>query len=734
MKAAISLILFVPLLLFGDSSFVYDASSNLMKQQFQNGDYIDWEYDCANRPVKISATGTPPVHFKYDAAGNCVEILDGQGTTKYSYDFLNRLASVAHPFLGSVGYSYDSRGQLNEIVYPNGSIVRYVYDSFNRLSQITGPQGVVRYLYHSGSNTLSRVILPTGSTTDFTYDSSRRVASVVHKRSNGKLIRAFYYEYDSKWNITKTVSEDSLQKKPTTYTYDKIDRLVAVESSSGFEKFSYDAFGNRLSKETPTGTVLYQYDRNNRMIQAGDVKFEYDKNGNLIKKISPDRTSIYSYDAKENLVEYRDDKNIVKYCYDAVGRRISRTLNGRTTFYVNHILTLSTQVLLEIDEEKQVQAEYVYGLGRVSGAFKGDLSYYLADNLDGSVAALLDKSQTVRAAYRYDSFGCPQENSSSKSDRFLFAGEDYEAETGLIYLRNRYYDPEIGRFISPDPVFGDVTNPQALNPYVYANNNPINFRDPLGLKSATAVIYPPGAVSGDGSASRVGHGFWILQKDDGSFLSPGRYPDGMHLNDHIFPGSVVHPWAASDSQIDLIFAEVSKGRYWGVSGNCIDGIERGLKVLGVPHPSFNVLGISCPMKAIMWIESLNGRSDYTDAMQQGKNFIWDPDHQAPPAPVQVPPVQDPRVSSSPASAHEADLGGVSLSRAAQFMGSITDIMGAAYDPEVGQIILFGECNKALPPMDFDDLAVAVRAIYGLGGVAPEDPGISIDWNEANTGV
>ena len=358
-------------------------------------------------------------------------------------------------------------------------------------------------------------------------------------------------------------------------------------------------FGNRLSRETAAGVEVYQYDKNNRLIQAGNVKFEYDENGNLIRKIAPSKTSIYIYDSKDNLIEYSDGNNIVKYSYDAVGRRISKTINSKTTFYINHILTSSTQVLLEVDEERQIQAEYVYGLGRVSGSLKGVPVFYLADNLAGNVTAILDKSQAVKASYEYDSFGIPRADSPSIPDRFLFAGEDYEVETGLIYLRNRYYDPEIGRFISPDPIFGDITNPQALNPYVYANNNPVNFRDPLGLKSATAIVYPPGAVNEDGVKSRVGHGFWILEKDDGSFLSPGRYPGGAHFDDAIFQGAVSYTWPATDTQIDQIFSSVCKGGYWGIAGNCIDGIERGLKVLEVSHPSFKRhAGILIPFRGL----------------------------------------------------------------------------------------------------------------------------------------
>ena len=136
MKLIFSLVLCIPFISFAESDFIYDASSNLRKKQLQNGSCLSLEYDPCNRPVKILATGEPSVHFKYDANGNCVEVLDAQGTTKYSYDPLNRLIGITHPFLGSVGYSYDSLGKLSAIVYPNGSIVRYIHDSSGRLSRV----------------------------------------------------------------------------------------------------------------------------------------------------------------------------------------------------------------------------------------------------------------------------------------------------------------------------------------------------------------------------------------------------------------------------------------------------------------------------------------------------------------------------------------------------------------------------------------------------------------------
>ena len=98
--------------------------------------------------------------------------------------------------------------------------------------------------------------------------------------------------------------------------------------------------------------------------------------------------------------------------------------------------------------------------GRISGPLKGVSVFYLADHLHGSVAAILDKSQTVKISYEYDLFGIPCADSPcgdslSIPDRFLFAGEDYEVETGLIYLRNQYL---LGIYLLPTGRFENVRN------------------------------------------------------------------------------------------------------------------------------------------------------------------------------------------------------------------------------------------------------------------------------------
>ena len=117
-----------------------------------------------------------------------------------------------------------------------------------------------------------------------------------------------------------------------------------------------------------------------------------------------------------------------------------------------------------------------------------------------------------------------------------------------------------------------------------------------------------------------------LTYDNGDVTTLGRYSGGAKVDhDEIGPGTYSYEWPATDAQIDQIVASMQKGPYLGIAGNCINGLERGLEVLGVEHPSFKEYGIALPTKAVIWLESLNGRSDFANALQQNLDFAADPD-------------------------------------------------------------------------------------------------------------
>ena len=139
-----------------------------------------------------------------------------------------------------------------------------------------------------------------------------------------------------------------------------------------------------------------------------------------------------------------------------------------------------------MDESDWYNAEvYVRGtnllakFSKQSGNVKTDYQYY-TQNAHGDIVNLTDSTGAITKSYKYDAFGVEQNVDDADDNAFRYCGEYFDAETGTIYLRARYYDPAIGRFISRDSVTGEKTDPLSLNLYTYCHNRPIIGSDPSG--------------------------------------------------------------------------------------------------------------------------------------------------------------------------------------------------------------------------------------------------------------
>lgn len=131
------------------------------------------------------------------------------------------------------------------------------------------------------------------------------------------------------------------------------------------------------------------------------------------------------------------------------------------------------------------------------------LLYNLYINIvHGNVVNLTDSTGAVTKTYKYDAFGVEKNIDNSDTNAFRYCGEYYDTETGTIYLRARYYDPEIGRFISRDSFAGKNEDPLSLNLYTYCHNNPIAYSDPSGNFILTAIVV--GAIAGAVIGGTVG--------------------------------------------------------------------------------------------------------------------------------------------------------------------------------------------------------------------------------------
>lgn len=719
--------LLIPLSLIADCS--YDQNSNISTIFIPGDGEVKYTYDPINRLTSAEYSSGKFFHYSYDYNSNITAIEGPQGKTSYTYALLDRLEKATFPDGSQVLYQYDCMGRLTQLTYPDGEEVTYRYNDQGSLVEVKEEGGVTRYEYDNITHLVTKEILANGVTTSYRYNEDSQVVDVLHQDCQGKLILHYEYDYDKQGNCIFIQEETPEQIKNTQCEYDLLDRLILVEDDQGhFEKYTYDSLGNRLSKATPSETIHYKYDAQNRLIQAGDTFYSYDSVGNLIKKSSAKGETTYSYDPTGKLIAYFDGSNHVTFEYDGHGNRISKTVNGKSTYFINDPIAPLSRVLMEKDDQGQWTKKYIYGNSRVAQKGASGSDYFLYNHPGKSVSCLAHANGT-QTHLQYGSFG--NSRNPSYETPYGFNGEEADPETGLIYLRNRYYDPEIGRFISPDYVLGSLQNPQTLNPYVFVLNNPLTFVDPTGLQAIKVPlrIYanPPGVRPG-GQKSLFGHA-WIGGVDEhGNFFTLGAWPEHFIETEEIsrsFCDQTVHMtiWVTPEQlhQAKLVYNEP----FWAAYSNCVDHVSKALDVVGYSHPQFNTPdegAVSWPANLCSWINREKNQIHPNFLPLEGDILIGKSILESSGSLLG----RDAHPSAIDLHFCRPNYGGVLLDKSAEVFTELSDISGVIYDEQTQQMILYGHKNLALPYMDMDDLAVAVRSIYGLGRKGPESPGVSME--------
>jgi len=464
------------------TTYTYDAAGNLLSRTDANGSATTYSYDALNRLNQTAYPVVSTVSYTYDAEGNITQMANTGGlgeTTTNAYDAVNRITSTTvdyGTFSRTIGYTFDAVGNRATMTDPDGGLTNYGYDPLGRLLTADGPAGVTTYEYDA-IGARSRRISPNGSVTDYTFDAADRLLSIENSTSGSAVISSYAYTYDGAGN---RLSVTDAVANVTGYTYDALGQLVNVDYPSGESvSYAYDPAGNRLTESHDAVTTNYAYDADYRLLTAGTTTYAYDSNGNLTQKTEGTDVTGYQYDYENRLTQTTlPDASQVSHQYAPYGDRLTRTDGDGTTYFFQDI----NDVLLEMDGTGSTLARYTHGPGidePIVVDRGGTPSFYHYDGL-GSVTSLSDATEGTVATYTYDVFGAITGQTGSVENRYTFTGREYDADTGLYYLRARYYDPEAGRFTSPDPWGASLTE---LNPYAYARNNPATLVDLFGGRS-----------------------------------------------------------------------------------------------------------------------------------------------------------------------------------------------------------------------------------------------------------
>jgi RHS repeat-associated protein len=466
----------------------YDGVGNITGVVDGNSKTNTFAYDALNRLTLMSLSDGKSVAYSYDAVGNRLSMTDWRGGTTYAYDALNRVLAVASPDGKAVGYTYDSVGNRAGLTYPNGNPVQYQYDALNRLVTAADWNGKATLYTYDAAGNLTGMAQPNGASSAYTYDAANRLLRLENATSPGNSSpvsarSAFAYTLDRVGNRT---SVTSLSGEVTRYGYDALYRLTSWMQPSGqITQYSYDAAGNRRSMSSSSGTTSYTYDAADQLLTAGATTFAYDGNGSRVQRIADGTTTSYAWDALNRLASVTGGGRNSQFAYDGDGNRVSQQIAAGTYQYLNDTATALPVVLNESGPDGNIA--YAYGRSVISESVSPSQFFYQFDGL-GSVVNVTNDAGAMNANYGYDPWGeaiRPSDppiglDALGTKNKYRFTGEALDPGTGLYYLRARFYDPGVGRFLSADPFPGIATFPLSLNKGVYAGDSPITMTDPRG--------------------------------------------------------------------------------------------------------------------------------------------------------------------------------------------------------------------------------------------------------------
>lgn len=455
-------------------SYGYDATGNRTSLTDPAGKTTSYGYDDANQPTSLTYSDgtTPGVSYSYDADGQRTSMSDGSGQSSYVYDSLHRLTRHTDGAGHTVTYDYDLNGQPTSIGYPSalgggGGTVSRGYDDAGRLSSVGDWLGYTTQFGYDPDSQLTSQSYPNGATASNGYDNAGRLTSIADSSPSAGQFLNLPYGRDPAGLLTSEGSKafsydanDRLKTQSTapavTYGYDSADNSTSANVTGGASKTrSYDDAHQLTAMTTTTGGT------------PATANYTYDANGNR----TSDGTSTYTYDQANRLTA----NLTTRYAYDGDGLRTKKTPLLGAEPYTWDITAPIPEIIGDADTAYITGPD---GLPLEQITSSGTVHYYHQDQL-GSTRAITDQSGAVSATASYDPYGNATSQTGSLTNPFGYAGQYTDSETGLQYLRARYYDPNTQNFLTRDP-----QAPTTRAPYNYAGDTPTNNTDPTGLGCA----------------------------------------------------------------------------------------------------------------------------------------------------------------------------------------------------------------------------------------------------------
>ncbi|MGH7687578.1 MAG: RHS repeat-associated core domain-containing protein [Candidatus Dormibacteria bacterium] len=521
------------------TAFTYDANGNRLTKTDPGGSCTGtisgcttYAYNGDNQVcwylvgASSNGCGSAPsgaVSYGYDNDGQRTAMSDATGASSYTIDALHRLTSVTEAQGGgnsaTIGYQYNYRNESTRVTYPGttGSVT-IGYDNAGRENSVQDWNSKTTAFNYDADGNLTTTVLPSGTCTapvslcgTNTYNAADQLTGIADMQSSSATILSATYAHDGNGQLASDTSATSNQNN---YAYTGLNQVCYAGSNntaacssppSGSQPFGYDN-GDNVAK---LGGTTLAYNTADELCwtiggtnsngcgspPSGATTYGYDSRDNRTSRVpSPGSATCYTYSETNGLNQIQTGSGsscsgpttVATYLNNSDSLRMSKTVVSTTT---RAAWDLSGSLPLQLVDGS---TDYVYGpAGMVLEQITGSTTLWYFHDQGASVRAITDSSGNIKATYTLDPYGNPVActgatvtvNGSNLctgtvtiSNPFLFDGQYRDDESGLYYLRARYYDPSTAQFLSRDPAVA-----LTRSPYGYVDGNPLNSTDPSGL-------------------------------------------------------------------------------------------------------------------------------------------------------------------------------------------------------------------------------------------------------------
>ena len=505
-------------------TYDHDQNGNVTDQTSFNDDDVSYSYDVLNRVLTEDLDSSTEIAYTYDQGTYNVGQLTyadygNNNSQRYDYDILGRLVEKVAEIEDTnytLEYEYDLAGNITTFTYPHGGTAVYDYNDIGQIETVSinrgqGLETIADNIEYNHNGQMTHLERENNVITDYTYDPDQNfLLTNLTTTYSTTTLQDISYTYDNVGNITQIVEDgDTELAKTVNYYYDDLNRLatstvdyVDAGMTDYTISYQYDAIGN-MTDNSNLDEISYDSDQPHQLTSVGTQDFTYDDAGNLTN----DEAYNYLYDWRSRMKKSSEigSNRATHYLYDQNNQRFLKYTEQFSTSVINPEPELVSKTkyvdkYYERDKDNNIKSHIYLGDIKIATINNNQAPYYILSDHLNSNSIITDENGDVAELTEYEPYGKIYYSDTIEDfgDDYKFTGQEYDEESDLQYYGARYYDNQTGRFTTVDPAIlilhdgqalkiitndsltGFLANPQNINSYAYALNNPVIYVDPDG--------------------------------------------------------------------------------------------------------------------------------------------------------------------------------------------------------------------------------------------------------------